>query len=130
MPHPAIHQEVALAASPARVFEALTRADQFQAMSGGAPTQIEPREGGSFSCFGGVIYGRTIELVDGKRLVQAWRVKTWPEGLYSLATFALVADGAGTKIIFDHVGFPDAEEQHLAAGWHANYWEPMKKSLT
>jgi activator of HSP90 ATPase len=126
---PSIHQEVVVAASPERVFETLTRADKFQAMSGGAPTTIESRDGGSFSCFGGVIYGRTVELVDGKRLVQAWRVKTWPEGLYSLATFVLVPEGKGTKIVFDHVGFPDAEEQHLAAGWHANYWEPLKKAL-
>ena|ERR1041385_1178589 len=129
MPTPAIHQEVLIAAAPARVFEALTKEEKFKAMSGGAPTTIEAKEGGSFSCFGGVILGRTVELVDGERLVQAWRVKTWPEGLYSLATFALVAEGKGTKIVFDHVGFPDEEEAHLAAGWHANYWEPLKKAL-
>ena len=62
-------------------------------------------------------------------LGQGWRAKSWPEGLYSLATFALSAEGEGTKIVFDHVGFPDAEEEHLAAGWHANYWEPLKKAL-
>jgi hypothetical protein len=35
--------------------------------------------------------------------------------------------GSGTKLIFDHTGFPNAAAAHLAQGWHINYWEPMTK---
>jgi hypothetical protein len=35
----------------------------------------------------------------------------------------------GTLITFDHTGFPATERDHLASGWYANYWEPMKKYL-
>jgi uncharacterized protein YndB with AHSA1/START domain len=37
-----IHQEVDFAASPQRVYEALTDSKQFTAFSGGIPEEIEP----------------------------------------------------------------------------------------
>jgi hypothetical protein len=44
-----------------------------------------------------------------------------------VARFELKDDGGGrTTIVFDHTGFPPGRGQHLAEGWHKNYWEPMK----
>jgi activator of HSP90 ATPase len=80
----AIHKEVDFKASPQRIYEALLDAKQFSAFSG-APAEIDRNPGGAFSCFGGVITGRSVELVPNKRIVQAWRVKMWPEGLYSMS---------------------------------------------
>jgi activator of HSP90 ATPase len=62
-------------------------------------------------------------------LVQAWRVGSWNAGDYSIVKFALVSDRAGTKLVFDHQGFPQGQGKHLAGGWHAHYWEPLKKFL-
>ena len=124
-----IHQEVDFKASPERIFAALTNAKQFSELTGGAPTEISPEAGGSFSCFGGMILGRNIELVPGQRVVQAWRVKTWEPGVYSIVKFELKAEGAGTRLVFDHTGFPEEHREHLAQGWHDNYWEPLKKYL-
>jgi hypothetical protein len=42
----------------------------------------------------------------------------------------LVEQGSGTKIVFDHRGFPEGQAQHLADGWNANYWEPLEKYLS
>ena len=47
----------------------------------------------------------------------AWRVATWPEGVYSIARFELRLQHAGTRVIFDHTGFPPELRDHLAAGW-------------
>ncbi|MGG1676102.1 SRPBCC family protein [Neobacillus sp. NRS-1170] len=124
-----IHQEVEFNASPERIYEILTDSKQFSEVTGGAPTDINAEDGGTFSCFGGMILGRNIELVPGVRVVQAWRVKNWPEGLYSIAKFELQELGSKTKLVFDHVGFPEAEGEHLAAGWGANYWSPIEKYL-
>ncbi|WP_223589340.1 SRPBCC family protein [Neobacillus bataviensis] len=124
-----IHQEVEFNASPERIYEILTDSKQFSEVTGGAPTDINAEAGGTFSCFGGMILGRNIELVPGVRVVQAWRVKNWPEGLYSIAKFELTEQGSKTKLFFDHVGFPEAEGEHLAAGWGANYWSPIEKYL-
>ena len=49
--------------------------------------------------------------------------------LYSIARFELSGGPGGTQLSFDHTGFPEGDEDHLAAGWHTNYWEPMQKYL-
>jgi hypothetical protein len=50
-------------------------------------------------------------------------------GVYSIARFELVKDGAGTRLVFDHTGFPKGQGEHLSQGWHKNYWEPLEKVL-
>jgi activator of HSP90 ATPase len=136
-----IHQEPAFKASRKRVYEALTDAKQFQKVvllsaamkSGmipaGKAAEISTEAGGTFSLFGGYIFGRHIELVANERIVQAWRTAEWDPGIYSIAKFELAEQDAGTKIIFDHTGFPKGTGEHLAAGWKANYWEPLEKLL-
>src|SRR5581483_8645098 len=83
----AIHQEVDLPASPQRVYEALLDSKQFTDFSGGRVAVINRELGGTFSLFDGHIIGRNLELVPGRRIVQAWRVVPWPEGVYSIARF-------------------------------------------
>jgi activator of HSP90 ATPase len=96
---------------------------------GTTPTQIDPVPGGAFVLFGDYILGRFIELVPDTRIVQAWREKTWLQGAYSIVTFALSDDGTGTKLIFEHTGFPRGAGHHLSIGWFENYWEPLRKYL-
>jgi len=130
-----IHQEVVIRASAARVYQALTEATHFAKITefstpgAGASTTISPEAGGTFSLFGGVILGRHIELVPNGRLVQAWREKSWPPGVYSVAMFQLIDQGSSTKLVFDHTGFPQGAAGHLAPGWWSHYWEPLQKYL-
>ena len=124
-----IHQEVVVSATATRVYEALTNSKQFSQFTGGAPADIVAQPGGSFSCFGGMIEGRNIELLPGKRIVQAWRARNWPEGVYSIARFELKDKGGETRLVFDHTGFPEDELSHLEAGWQKMYWEPLKQLL-
>ena len=56
-------------------------------------------------------------------------VESWAPGVYSIAKFELVEQGSGTKIVFDHTGFPKGEAKVLASGWNAHYWEPIEKLL-
>ena len=124
-----IHQEVTIKASAKKVFDALTDAKQFSAFTGGAPAEIDAQAGGSFSCFGGQICGRNVELVPGKRVVQAWRAGNWGEGVYSIARFELHEEGGSTKIVFDQAGFPEEAGPHLEGGWSKMYWDPLKTYL-
>ena len=135
-----IHQEPVFKASRKRVYEALTDSKQFdkviqlsgvvQAMHlGDKPAEISREVGGAFTLFGGYITGRQVELVPNERIVQAWRTGGWAPGVYSIAKFELVAQGSGTKIVFDHTGFPKGEAEVLASGWKAHYWEPIEKLL-
>ncbi len=118
-----IHQEVTIDASPAAVFAVLTSSADFTRMSGGRAAVIAKQAGGAVSLFGGDIEARNIEVV------QAWRSKAWPEGVYSIVKFALAADGKGTKVIFDQAGHPDEAEQMLEGGWQQMYWGPMQAML-
>jgi len=136
-----IHQELVFRANAKRVYEALTDPTQFEKVIrlsaavqsgmalGKEPTQISRKAGGPFTLFRGHIVGRQIELVPNERIVQAWRVATWNPGVYSIAKFELTEKGSSTKLVLDHVGFPDGQGQHLAEGWKANYWEPLEKYL-
>jgi activator of HSP90 ATPase len=124
-----IQQEVVLKANAKKVYAALTESKQFSLMSGGAPTEIGSEEGSSFSCFGGMITGRSVELVPGKLIVQAWRTKNWEPGVYSIVKFELKSQGENTLLQLEHTGFPEGEESHLDPGWQANYFEPLKKYL-
>jgi activator of HSP90 ATPase len=124
----AIHQEVDFTASPERLYAALTDAKQFAALSGRAAV-IEGGAGAAFSLFDAHIVGRNVELIPGKRVVQAWRAADWPEGLYSIVRFELTAHGTGTRLVFDHTGFPVGQHDHLAQGWEENYWSLLRKYL-
>ena len=52
--------------------------------------------------------GRNVELLPNHRIVQAWRVVTWPEGVYSIAKFELKPHGSGTQLVFDTSDFQRA----------------------
>jgi activator of HSP90 ATPase len=137
----AIHQETVIKASPQRIYDALTSADQFQkiVIIGGAiamadikakPAQISREPGGAFSLFGGYIVGRQLELVPAQRIVQAWREISWEPGIFSIARFELKQEGSETRLIFDHTGFPAGAGDHLAIGWKSHYWEPLEKLVS
>jgi activator of HSP90 ATPase len=101
-------------------------AKEFAALTG-MPASIDPRPGGSFSTFGGLIEGRNVELIAARRIVQAWRPTHWDAGVYSIVHFELKPTDSGTLVVLDHTGFPEGEFDHLDAGWPIRYWNPLKK---
>ena len=127
-PSTAIHQEVDFKATPARIYEVLLDAKQFNACTKDT-AEIQSQPGGTFKLFGGRIEGRNIELAPNQRIVQAWRPASWPAGTYSIVKFELVARGSGTRIVLDHAGFTEDKWEHLNEGWPLHYWEPLRKYL-
>lgn len=123
-----LHQEVSFHATAARIYEIFLDSKQFGTMTN-LGADISPEPGGVFAMFGGVIVGRNIELIPAQRIVQAWRPKYWDPGVYSMVKFELAADGAQTKIILDHTGFPAGTYKGLYSGWPERYWDPLKKYL-
>lgn len=137
----AIHQEVNFSADRKRIYAALLDTKQFDEMTrlipgmqtaklGNSPTEISRELGGTFTLFGGHIIGRHVEFVPNQRIVQAWRVADWDPGVYSIVKFELNEHGSGTRLVFDHTGFPVGLAKHLADGWKEHYWEPLQKYLT
>jgi activator of HSP90 ATPase len=124
-----LHQEIEYKAAAQRIYQVLLSSKDFTTFSG-APAEIDPKAGGTFSMFGGLVVGRNVELIPNQRIVQAWRLsQEFPEGIYSLVKFELSATGPETRIILDHTGFPEGHFDHLDSGWHSHYWEPLRKFL-
>jgi activator of HSP90 ATPase len=124
----AIHYDIDFKPSPQRLYQAILDQKQFAAFTG-MPATIDPTPGGAFSQFGGLIEGRNVELISNQRIVQAWRPSHWDAGIYSIVHFEFKPRGAETTLVFDHIGFPVGDYDHLDWGWHNHYWEPLKKFL-
>jgi activator of HSP90 ATPase len=123
-----VHQEVDFRASPQKIYETYLDSRAHAAFTGESAT-LSPNEGGEFSCWAGQITGRHIELRPHKRIVQAWRVSAWPEGIYSVVRIELRPAGSGTHLVLDHTGIPQGSSSGIAAGWPVRYWDRMKKHL-
>jgi activator of HSP90 ATPase len=125
----AIHQENMFAATPNRIYEVFMDSKQHTEFTANGDANISNVIGGEFSCHGGRIQGRIIELVPNQRIVLAWRVNTWNEGVYSIVKFEFRQEGSQTRIVLDHTGLPEAEHGHTETGWYARYWEPLDTYL-
>jgi len=124
-----IHQEIMFAVPPDRVYDALLDSTQFSEFTH-MPAEIDRKTGGAFRCFGGIIEGRNIELVQDQRIVQAWRVASWPPGVFSVVRFELTPEGTGTRLVLTHSNYEEGEPRaSLDSGWPERYWDPMKKYL-
>jgi uncharacterized protein YndB with AHSA1/START domain len=123
-----LHQEVDFKATPQRIYEVLLDSKQFAACTG-MSAEIDPKPGGAFTTFGGLIVGRNVELIANQRIVQAWRPTHWDPGVYSIVKFELKPRASETTIILDHTGFPEGDYDSLNTGWKPRYWDPLKKFL-
>jgi activator of HSP90 ATPase len=136
-----ILQQVDFDATPPRVYEALTTAKQFEAITrlsdaatlldavNAKPTSISNETGGAFTLFGGYIVGRNLQMLQGQRLVQAWHAGSWNAWEFSIVDIALTQAAGKTRLILSHRGFPSDAGASLAKGWHTHYWEPLAKFL-
>jgi activator of HSP90 ATPase len=91
---------------------------------------VSDREGERFSLFGGRVEGRQIELVRGKRVVQAWRFGSghpdpWEAGVYSIVRFTLRRQGDATRVVIDHDGIPPEWHDHIRGGYPIFYQAPL-----
>jgi activator of HSP90 ATPase len=131
-----IHQEIDFKANSTQLYETLLSSKKFSdctRKSFNAFTEtsanIDAKVGGAFSLFDGHIIGRILELVPNQRIVEAWRVVDWPSGVYSIARFEFKSNGSGTRLIFDHTGFPEGLKKHLSMGWQQHYWDALNTYL-
>jgi activator of HSP90 ATPase len=124
-----IRQTVTIGAAPRKVYETLLN-EKKHAKFTGAKAVISRKAGGAFSCYGKYLGGFNLDLVPGKRIVQAWRSNHWPKGTYSIATFALSRSRGGrTRLVFTQVGVPASSSKHMNQGWRQHYWKPLKAHL-
>ena len=122
-----IKQKVRFRASPERIYRLLTES-KLHAVLTGHKAKISRKAGGAFSTCGGKVSGINVDLVPGKRLVQAWRTKEFPVGIFSMAAFELSpTKNGGTELVLTHRGVPKALIPKVERDWRCAYWDKIRK---
>jgi uncharacterized protein YndB with AHSA1/START domain len=89
--------------------------------------RISETVGGRFTSDDGHVTGVNVDLVPGRRIVQAWRRRDFPEGVFSMAAVTLTpTPSGGTELVLTHRGvpkklIPDTEKQ-----WRDVYWTRIR----
>src|SRR5688572_31466700 len=124
-----IKQRVKFKASPDIIYELLADSRKHTEVTGRKAT-ISRDVGGTFSASGNEVSGVNVDLVPGRRIVQAWRHQRFPEGIFSMAAVTLTqtADG-GTELVLTHRGVPKDLIPETERAWRDQYWSRIKAYL-
>jgi len=125
-----IKQRVKFKADPPTVYELLADSRKHSAITGRRAV-ISKKIGGTFSIDGSEVTGIIVDLVAGRRIVQAWRHRRFPEGIFSMVAITLKAtpDG-GTELVLVHRGVPKELIPETEQAWRDQVWQRMKTYLT
>ena len=123
-----IKQTVIIAkASPKQVYEAYVDPKKHAQFTDSKATG-KPVVGGKFTAWDGYIFGKFLQLDEGKCVVQDWTTTDWEDGYPASKlelTFKEVPEG--TEILMVHSNVPKEQADEIADGWNEFYWTPLKK---
>ena len=125
-----VTQEIFFNATPHEVYEVFLDAKQHAEFSG-APAEIDRRDGGRFSLFGGMITGKTISAVRDQSIEQEWHGEKWPAGHFSRLKliFRPIHEGRGTQLSLVQSNVPADEVNGVSTGWRDHYWNKLGEYL-
>lgn len=122
-----IEVSAVLPAPPERVYRAWLSGDDHTRMTGGI---AQYNADGTFTAWDNYITGRTLETVEGERIVQSWRTSEFPEDAPdSTLEVLLQTDAEGTHITLRHSNIPDGQAAAYRQGWIDHYFVPMTAFL-
>lgn len=125
-----IKQIATFSAAPEKIYDLIMDEKKHAAFTGlKATVSTEPN--GKFSVFNGYCQGYNIELVKGKKIVQAWHFAEdgWPDDHFSICNFELEKVGDKTKLRFLQTEVPENKVESLKEGWKQFYWDAIKTYL-
>jgi len=88
-----------------------------------------PAVGGEFSVMNGIIHGTYSDLVPNEKIVQKWRFKEWPQGVFSTVTIKLDQKSDNTVLRLTQSGIPDYDKARTEQGWKRFFWGPIKRTF-
>lgn len=121
-----INQSYIINAPVDKVWDAFVKPDII-AKWGAGPAKMDVKEGTQFSLWGGTIYGKNIQIIPHKKIMQDWYEKRWKEP--SRVIFRLYGFPNKTQIDLLHENVPDSSAKDIDAGWHTYYLGAIKKYL-
>ena len=121
-----IKQTYKIKASVKKVWSALTNPKEIAAWGAG-PAKMSAKKGAKFSLWGDSIWGKNIEVIPEKKLVQEWYGGDWEKP--SILTILISEKKGITEIKLTHKDVPENEIRDFAEGWDSYYFGPMKEYL-
>src|SRR5690349_7913007 len=116
-----IKQKVSFKAPPETVYPLLAELI-------GAPPKGTTRIGERFSASGAK--GILVDLRVPERIVQAWRMSDFPDGVFSMAAFVLKeTKKCGTELTLTHRGVPKDLIPRIEDRWRDGCWAKIKNQL-
>lgn len=125
-----IKQTITFDTTPETIYNLILDEKKVAAFTGSKAT-LSKKLNGKFYVFDGYCQGYNIELIEGKKIVQAWHFAEdgWPDDHYSICTFELENANNKTKLKFLQTDVPDHNVDSLKNGWKEFYWDAMKSYL-
>ena len=119
-----------LPAPPDRLFDMYLDAAEHAALTG-LPVSLEPRAGGMFRAFNGMLSGTILHLQPKSLIVQTWRSVNWPlTAMDSVLTLSFWPAEDGGRIELIHGNVADEDFAGVSQGWERYYWTPWRAYLT
>ncbi|KAI8085204.1 activator of Hsp90 ATPase [Halteromyces radiatus] len=123
-----ITDDVEFQTSAHEIYETLLDTQRLQAWTRG-PVKMSREVGSTFELFNGNVSGKIMELIPDKKIVQSWRLSSWPAGHYSTVTFDFDQGSDSTKINVNQTGVPLGEEETTRNNWNGYYWRAIKQTF-
>jgi activator of HSP90 ATPase len=100
-------------------------------LTGNNPAKISAKEGANFSAHGGYCFGKNLQLIKDKLIVQSWREIEWNKSTMD-STFILSFEQKKNDALLTmvHANIPDNRAEGIKDGWNEFYWKPWKKYLS
>lgn len=125
-----IKQKVKFKAPPKIIYDLLADSKKHSRLTG-EKAVIGKKAGTSFSTGAGYAKGINVDLVPGQRIVQAWRAKNFPVGIFSMASFVMKpAKNGGTELTLTHRGVPKELIPEIESYWRDLYWQKIRNLKT
>jgi activator of HSP90 ATPase len=117
-------------ASPKQIYDAWLSRKEHSKMTGSkATTSI--KVGGKFTAWDKYISGINLELIPGKRILQAWRTTEFSkDDLDSHLLIKFEEVKGGSKVTLIHSEIPKGQSASYKKGWSDFYLKPMKTYCT
>jgi len=121
-----IRKKYTINASIEEVWKSLVNSSYIEKWGGG-PAKMNDKVGTKFKLWGGDIYGKNIEIVPDKKLVQEWYSGAWAQP--SILTITLTKAKNKTRVVLKQTNVPKEEYDDIEKGWDEYYFEPIKELL-
>ena len=83
--------------------------------------------GASWMLWGGQMFGKNLEVVKNKKLVQSWCYEEWDKDKPSKVTITLKPKGKKTIVELLHEDVPEKSVKSITEGWNTYYLGAIKE---